>query len=321
MKAWTWPLLSVGGALVVAALWIWWSSDKDVDTKASAVELHRVADPPLPQPRLQPSAIASAPESGGASRMSDAARAIWRDLAKSRSKSLLQLEHQAAVSGHLVDLIAAKNIRSSRCHIAWIDGPVMIKNGTHIPEVQMRALERLKERCAFAKEVGTISRLVKDANGYDGNADVLISTAGGVFTGDASERRKIIDHVRQTRSPELLSMVITKIFSRAMMLEYGFEPAPEGWYNPPDYVLVKLAANIRACTAAGDCVAFAEERIDCHSYGDCVDDYSKYPEQRIFGPKDAQGKYFAALRGETPESLRARWERAQRFVDGLLGGP
>jgi hypothetical protein len=239
----------------------------------------------------------------------------WRRVGTERRLNKAQIEHRAAVSGALPDLVAMW-LHHKRCLVGANASADMVAN---MAPSQQAGFERLKELCSDG--MWPKPERIRDTAGYRGDPSALIRAAqGGGGQVAAEERAHILALIRETGSPQLLAGVITALIPPDVLRDNGFEPGTRG--VGLDQLLIELAAQLQACRANNSCAEAAGEQIHCvlAPTGACLDSLEQAFDQHFLARAQQHPAGFARVHGATPEQLRSRWERAQRFVQTLLAG-
>jgi len=313
------------GALIAALLFFRAeapATDAIVSTAAPAAGVPHDATPPPAiaspsTPQLPASAVVPAAEPTGKVGISPG-RAWDNAIAKARQTNIRVAAHQAAISGSLIDAFAVERARQ-RCLLqdAQFRGALYNHKGK-VPDRMRQAHARLEQVCEGAVTVGPPKFLsIRDDAGFGDLSEALLDRNGQLR--DGALRERLLQRILETGSLELLEAFSLSLLRQDLMPVLGLQPSAE-LMTAPDEAMLRLAVQLRACNARGDCERVAQENFTCIEYQNCLSNLNDFPDQLIFVPP---AQRFLVLRlTEKPIEeavLRRRWAEIQAAV-ARIGG-
>lgn len=223
-----------------------------------------------------------------------------RAFSAAADKPIRLVAHQAAVSGKLADIVAAKRM-AWRClqlsplwHALRLEPDRLAKPDAN----RARAIQAFEQSCEGYETVRSQAFSVRDDSVLPTLAALLIELMNRP---DALEkvspqaRRDLLDFVRGTGSIELLRSLRPMLLTDATLLEaYGL-PTDHRFIQASDATMLHYAIEIQACQRAGRCEQEALLDVAClypqSVYGACVQSLADYPAQRMFGPLEQRADW------------------------------
>lgn len=326
------PRVTYWPAILIAVLVLVVAASHFDSRQTTITDTQQVAGTSSPQPFVE--GVASTPRDSGevdkrAAKTPKLVNVWDTGIVSSLDKPIRVIAHQAAVTGKVADIVAAKAM-ARRCAQATPMLNVLrfepARLGT-VSEARIRALQTLEGNCDGYESVQRQSFRVADAAVPPELAARLIEAAGR--PGDPSlasldARKALVDFVSNTGSIELLrSTKLLLLRDPALREAYGL--APDARFDEiSDATMLDFAIDIQACRRSGRCIQEAMLDSNCivpqNPWGACVDSLSDYPDQRMFGPL-AQRALWAQPRaiGTPDEVLRALAVKDPAF-ERVLGG-
>ncbi|RZI56545.1 MAG: hypothetical protein EOP37_23795 [Rubrivivax sp.] len=310
----------IGSAIVIVCLavfaWTSYSAEESQTHVLSPASSTR-ARLPINDTAIQPAA-SSPPVAVVTGVAASPAAKEWDEAFKSfRQTDIRILLQRAATSGRLVDAIVAKQA----WHRCAYKGPeyqiAKYQHPDKLPEWAQKSASNLEQHCAGVRDLPTRDTYdIKDDAGF-GELAKELQLLGASPIKDKEQREKLLQKVLDTDSIQLLDYASSTLVTASTMPALGIQPSTE---LPPtvDVAMLKLAIQIRACNARGDCEQVAQENFQCNDFSACVSDLNRFPEERMFGAKDQRAFLFKGVSDPASEAaLRKRWADLQTAVARL----
>ncbi|WP_431099777.1 hypothetical protein [Roseateles noduli] len=271
------------------------------------------ADPTIPSP--PPSTSTSLPTV----EPTHTARRAWdQAFAQARQTNIRVAAHQAAISGSLIDAMAVERARQ-RCLILNAQfRSALSLHKEKVPDSMQQAAARLEQVCEGAITVGPPKLLsIRDDAGFGDLAEALLNRNG--MLRDSALRERLLQRILETQSLELLEAFSPSLLRQDTMPLLGLEPSAD-LLAAPDEAMLRLAVQLRACNARGDCDRVAQENFTCIESQSCLSDLNDFPDQLIFVPPAQRSFVYRLTEKPIDEAvLRRRWAEIQAAV-ARIGG-
>ncbi|OWQ49324.1 hypothetical protein CDL60_00830 [Roseateles noduli] len=245
-------------------------------------------------------------------------RAWDNAIAKARQTNIRVAAHQAAISGSLIDAFAVERARQ-RCLLQDVQFRMALYNHKDkVPDGMRQAHAQLEQVCEGAITVGPPKLLsIRNDAGFGDLAETLLNRNGLIQ--DDALRERLLRRILETQSLELLEAFAPSLLRAETIPLLGLDPSAE-LPAVADLAMLRLAIQLRACNARGDCQRVAQESFNCIDARSCVSDLNDFPEQLIFAPS-AQRLFVYRLTEKPVEEavLRQRWAEIQAAV-ARIGG-
>jgi hypothetical protein len=277
----------------------------------------------------------------------NAATAAWQQaLLRVRQEPLRVLMQRAAVSGHLLDIAAAR-LAHRRCFATVMFGIRAAHGPTAEPidDARRARLAHTQQACEGLMDRQPQTLALRDDAGWGALADPLLRAISSLSRpADEAQYLALLAALRATGSVELLSAT-SRVWRPQDLAAQGLPPGPpmlipeavrgllaEAFPNVDlsqvrlrsdtmtDDAMFELALQIQACRGGGYCTEAALDMADCASLRLCVDDLQQMPA-RHFLPGAAEPSVLFGRDTMSPAERQARWLAIEALVQRLLPAP
>jgi hypothetical protein len=277
-----------------------------------------------------------------------AATVAWQQaLLRARQEPLRVLMQRAAVSGHLLDIAAAR-LAHRRCFSATMGLGTGLQNGPTTPEppdtARREHLAAVQQACEGLMDRWPSTLALRDDAGWGALAEPLLAALSQRKPTDETQHQALLAALRATGSAELLSAT-AGIWRPQDLAASGLPPGPPMVMPEPvrailaeklpgvdlgrmrlpadtmtDAAMFDLALKIHACRSGGYCVHAALELFHCNLARTCVDDLQEMPARR-FLPGAAEPSFVYGADTLSSAERQARWQAIEALVQRLLAPP
>jgi hypothetical protein len=268
-------------------------------------------------------------------------------LLRTRQQPLRVLMQRAAVSGHLLDIAAAR-LAHRRCFSATMGLGTGLQNGPTPPEppdtARREHLAAVQQACEGLMDRWPSTLALRDDAGWGALAEPLLAALSHRKPADEAQHQALLAALRATGSAELLSAT-ADIWRPKDLAALGLPPGPPMVMPEPmrailaeklpgvdlsrmslpadtmtDAAMFQLALQIEACRRGGYCIPAALEMFHCALGRLCVDDLQQMPARHIL-PGAATPSFVYGGDTLSPAERQARWQAMEALVQRLLPPP